>query len=72
MQIKAIRRHRYITYWMINDKKTGHTQCFEDVKKPELSYICWECKMAQPLWKHLDSFNLNMYLLKDLAIPLHS
>jgi hypothetical protein len=43
----------------------------EDVEKETLLHCCWDCKLAQPLWKSVWGFlrKLGIVLPEDPAIP---
>ena len=75
IQIETTRRYCFTPSWMAIFKKIYNIGSVgKNVENTEPLYIhcCWECKMAQPVWKGARRClkKLKTELLKDPAIPL--
>ena len=75
IQIETIRRYCFTPSWMAifkNIYNIGSVGKNVENAVPLYIHCCWECKMAQPVWKRARRClkKLKIELLKDSAIPL--
>ena len=74
MQIKTTLRYHLMPVRMVIIKKSGDNRCWRGCGEIGTLLHCWECKLAQPLWKTVWRFlkDLEIQISFDSAIPLLS